>query len=525
MAQENLTVLDERLSEERAYWLGKLAGEPAAASLPADYPAARAAGRRAALPLALDPRLGERLVAVCGGRDSLLLASLIAVIRILLSKLTGLADFVVGTTIHKQHSDVAALNRLLALRDRLAPEATLREVLATAKQTLAEAYAHQKFPFQRLVSLLDPERQGGGAPLFSVAILLVDINDREHAATPGLEVVFLFRRTEGGLDGTIEYEAERFRPATIELAARQLGRTVELLLGSPDAKLSEIDLATPEEAERILVACNDTAADYPLAAVDELIARQAARTPLSVALALGDRTCSYRDLDRRASALARDLARHGIGSGDRVGIFLEHSFEMVAAVLAVLATGAAYVPLDPEHPPSRVELMLADSAAVLVLTATDLACRLPAGTRTLCLDWAAWPQEVEEYACALPCRPGAPERVAYILYTSGSTGRPKGVEVQHRALVNYLTWAEKAYFDGEPLAFALYTSLTFDLTVTSLFDAAPRRRPDRHLSAARRRVFSSRPPRRRSRRPPQADPQPPRAVPRQATSAAAASAV
>src|SRR5262249_659704 len=178
---------------------------------------------------------------------------------------------------------------------------------------------------------------------------------------------------------------------------------------------------------------------------------------------------TYQQLEQRSNQLARYLQSNGVRSGAYVGISLEHSLETVVSIWAVLKTGAAYVPLDPGHPPARLKFVLEDAQIAYILTQQSLKDRLPAtsGIRLICVD-----SEWETIAAGhehTPLNLGTPEDVAYVIYTSGSTGQPKGVRIQHQALVNYICWAKEVYLESEPAAFALYASLGFDLTVTSIY--------------------------------------------------------
>jgi amino acid adenylation domain-containing protein/non-ribosomal peptide synthase protein (TIGR01720 family) len=462
-------VLEQRLATEREYWLAKLGGEPPLVGFAADYRAAGGPPERRQLPLPLPPATAERLLAACGGRDSLLLAALVAVTKLLLHKYTGAEDIVVGSTIHRRHGDVAELNRVLALRDTVTPEATVRAVLGAVKQTLAEAYEHQKFPYPLLLERLQPAAARGRTPLFSVGVLLATINDRRHADGMAAEVLLLFDRGVSGLSGVLEYDAGRFRAATMEAAARHFRHLLAEVLARPASRVGDLELIGDAERRELLAGWRaGTAAPPPTACVHELFAAQARRFAGETAIVAGGETLTYGELEIQANRLARALRRRGAGPGARVAILLEHGTGAVTAVLGVLKAGAAYVPLDPGHPPARIEHVLADSGACLVVTAANLASRLPASPAAFRLE--AERQAVGREPGSAPAGadtwPGWP---AYVIYTSGSTGLPKGVEVSHASLAGYLAWAERVYTRGERLSFPLFTSLSFDLTNTSLF--------------------------------------------------------
>jgi len=232
-----------------------------------------------------------------------------------------------------------------------------------------------------------------------------------------------------------------------------------------EALLDRIEDAVAHDGARRWAA-NRTAAPYPAdRTAIELFADQVARRPDAVALVAGAREVSYRALAQRAGAIAAALTARGVGPGAVVGLLADRTVDAVAAILGVLAAGAAYLPIDPQYPAERIGLLLGDAAAPLCLVERAHAATLAgvfAGPR-LVLD------EIEiADGAALPAAAATPSDLAYVIYTSGSTGRPKGVEIEHRSLVNYLAWAQRAYGVDASSRFALFTSLSFDLTVTAL---------------------------------------------------------
>jgi amino acid adenylation domain-containing protein len=232
---------------------------------------------------------------------------------------------------------------------------------------------------------------------------------------------------------------------------------------------------TERERPPLVIEYDDSASPYPAdKSIIELFEAQAARTPEDEAVRLDDRTLTYRELDERANQVAAHLRTFGVGSDQLVALYMDHSIEVVCAILGVLKTGAAYVPVDPAAPQERIAFMLQDIAAGLagtppVLVAhSRLAANLPGGAArvvTLDADFAS----IAAYPVSSPHSRVPPHSLAYVIYTSGSTGTPKGVMIEHRSLVNYIWWAEGQYCRGERLVWPLFSSLAFDLTVTSIF--------------------------------------------------------
>ncbi len=239
------------------------------------------------------------------------------------------------------------------------------------------------------------------------------------------------------------------------------------------------DDRTPTEREHrsLVVEYNDSASPYPVdKTIVALFEDQVARTPDDEAIRFGDQSLTYRELNERANQMAAHLGASGVGPDQLVALYMEHSIEVVCAILGVLKTGAAYVPVDPASPQERLGFMLHDIAATragalpVLVTQSQLRAGVPSGAAqvvTLDADFAA----IRRYPVANPQRTIAPppESLAYVIYTSGSTGTPKGVMIEHRSLVNYIWWAKEQYSRGERLSWPLFSSLAFDLTVTSIF--------------------------------------------------------
>lgn len=466
------TFISEQLEDEKAYWLEKLGGDLIPApGLPLDFNRpAEFVGRDAYCELELELQTATRLLEVCRGAESLVFAALLTVLKICLFKYNGADDIVVGTSIHEQHAEVSPLNRLLALRSRVNGELTARGLMEEVRLTLSEAYANQRFPFERLLELLNVEIANNRAPLFNVVAVLENINSRANIEQSMHDITLVFAIKEGRIGGTIEYNEELFAQASIELFARHFETVLHAVLDYPEVKIADIELLSVERRRELIIDFNATERDYPKdKTVQALITEQALHRPEAVAISCAGQILTYSELERRSNELGRYLRGRGVGRGMCIGIYLEHSIETLVALLGTLKSGATYVPFEPSHPVSRMSFMLKDAEISLVLTQERFSESIEAaGAEAICLD-TCWPQISGVYETHLPPDEAKGEDLAYIMYTSGSTGEPKGVEIRHGSLVNYTLWAKETYGFTEHTSVALYSSLAFDLTLTSIF--------------------------------------------------------
>ncbi|HEY0557957.1 MAG TPA: amino acid adenylation domain-containing protein, partial [Thermoanaerobaculia bacterium] len=464
----------EVLAGQLAYWRGRLAGAPPLLELPTDRPRpAELSFRGARRPLALPAELGRELMAL-GRRENLTpFMVLFGGFAALLARYTGQTDLVVGSPIaNRRRTEIEGLVGFfvnnLVLRVDLDGDPGFRELGSRVREAALGAFAHQDLPFEKLVDELRPERALSYSALFQVMFNL------QNARPPKIELsrltltplaVELSRSPfdlsvnllEGadGFAGGLEYATDLFDPETADRLARHFEALLRGIAAEPGRRLSEIPLLSAAERRQLLADWNDTGRDWPAGTlVHELFEAQAARTPDAVAVADGTETLTYAGLDERANRLAHHLRSLGAGPEALVGLCVERSAAMVVALLAVLKSGAAYVPLDPSHPAERREMVLADSGVSLLLTDE----RLLADREAIA---AASPEAPE--------RRTSEESLAYAIFTSGSTGRPKGVQLPHRAVVSFLrAMAERPGMREGDVVPAL-TTLSFDIAGLEIY--------------------------------------------------------
>ena len=277
-----------------------------------------------------------------------------------------------------------------------------------------------------------------------------------------------------GLSGYIEYSADLFDSATVEELGARLVRLLRAAVEAPEARLHELEIVTAEERHRLLNEFN-LKAEQPAATTTlvELFEAQVERTPEATALSFGQQRLSYAELNSHANRVAHYLMGKGIGRESLVGIALERMPEMVMAIIAVLKTGAAYVPLDPEYPKARLEHMLADARPAVVITSMKLGeeLRLNAEIEFVLLDATEVQSELRQVGDSNPGREVSAEDAAYVIYTSGSTGEPKGVVVTQGNVTRLFAATERWFHFGVEDVWTLFHSYAFDFSVWEMWGA------------------------------------------------------
>jgi amino acid adenylation domain-containing protein len=469
-----------------AFWRERLAGADTVLELPADRPRPALESFRGAIHPFSVPEADARALAALGREaGATLFMTLLAAYEALLLRVTGQADFLIGTPVAgRDRAEVEELigffaNTLL-LRARLTGNPAFRELLARVRRDTLEGYGQADVPFERIVEELRPERHLSHNPLFQTMFALQNLPGGA-VELPGLAIEPLsierglakldltleMAETEEGLEGYFEYNTDLFDGATIERLAASFRTLLSGLAAHPDRPVGDLPLLSNGERRWMLTGWNPAPTEEPAVPVHRLFAGRAAQDPDAPAVLFGGGRLTYGELDRRANRLARHLQKLGVGPDVAVGVCLERSFEMAEAVLAVLKAGGAYVPLDPGYPRERLAYMIEDTGMRVLLTQDHLASNLPEGPALLRVDAgrAAWAKEGD----TAPRVEIHPESLAYVIYTSGSTGRPKGVQVPHRAIANHAAAIAARYGLGPADRVLQFASLSFDIAAEEMF--------------------------------------------------------
>jgi amino acid adenylation domain-containing protein/natural product biosynthesis luciferase-like monooxygenase protein len=446
---------EEALATSMSYWKKHLADVPALLAMPVDHPRPAVQSHRgAAYQFELSVELQNSLRALSQREGVTLFMLMLAAYKVLLWRYSSQEDIVIGTPVANRtraelEDVIGPVMNTLALRSRVHRGQRFLELLREVRETTLEAYVHQDVPFAQVVEALQPQRTLSHAPLFQVGFTFQNI-PFERIELPGLtlqplqlpsgiakfDLTLMVNEESGRLATELEYSTDLFERATVERLANHFRTLLTAIVAAPDTGIGELPLLSAAERQQLLIEFNATEhARQSGCCVHDLFAEQARRTPTHPAVLFKESSLSYRELNERANQLAHWLRTKGAGPDVRVAICMERGFDMLIALLGVLKSGAAYVPLDPGYPRERLAYMLEDCAPALLLTQRSLLDRTDAdAVPRFCLDGDS--AALMEQSTADPPTIASERHLAYVIYTSGSTGNPKGVMVEHSGLVN-----------------------------------------------------------------------------------------
>ncbi|MGE5340424.1 MAG: amino acid adenylation domain-containing protein [Candidatus Omnitrophota bacterium] len=516
---DRLWIAAGKKAKEKEYWLEKLSGELSVSRFPYSHVNKNITTENLdsdSVCIEFDKDISSSLVKWSADSDIRLYIILNAVLALLLSKYTGNEDIIIGTPVshgaHGEHGEksnegAGFINTVLALRHQLNGEISFKELLFQVRQTIIEANENQNYPFEVLVRQLEIPFSEEERPLFDVALVLENIQDKEHLSVINPKVIFSFLRVEEIIEGKIEYNPRFYHRQMIERISLHFGHMIEIILSDPDKKISEIEIITEEEKRQLLNDFNNTAAEYPRdKTIHELFEEQVIKAPDCIAL-LGPTSVgalreappsqnsnwairesplqiSYGELNERSQKLADELIQKGVGTDTIVGIKIGRSIEMIIGLLGILKAGGAYLPIDPDYPQERIEYMLKDSQARFLVThSVGADPRICPNTFKILGAYIDAPLQRDIHVGADPCvcpsaffLPASDNRqlanlLAYVIYTSGTTGKPKGTLIEHRNVVRLMVNDLFQFEFNDRDIWTMFHSYCFDFSVWEMFGA------------------------------------------------------
>ena len=476
------------LEAQLDFWREHLVGAPPLLELPTDRPRPVIQSfRGAVLPIALSPELSARLGSLARTHGATLFMLLLAAYQVLLARLGGRPDVVVGSPIAgRRQLEVEGLVgffvNALALRGRLDGRTSFTDFLAQVREATLDAYSHQDLPFERLVDEVAPDRDLSRTPIFQVTFTLENAARRQEVphsladlrmgrlgfttTTVKFDLELALQEMDGQIFGDFTYSTDLFDATSIGRWARHLETLLETLVDAPEDAVLDAPWWSPAERQQLEREWNDTGFGGGGELLPQRVLGQAQRRPEAIAVTFQQEHLTYGWFVRRARQLAQHLRTLGVGPEVRVGLCVDRSLALPIGALGIWLAGGAYVPFDPSHPAERMAFMIDDARMDVLLTQTEIASRESLMAQHLVYLDQSWPETVEEGAAQAWAEPELrPESLAYVIYTSGSTGQPKGVEVHHGGLRNLVDWHLTTYGVSEGDRASQVAGLAFDASV------------------------------------------------------------
>ncbi|WP_449600898.1 amino acid adenylation domain-containing protein [Paenibacillus sp. Marseille-Q9583] len=478
-------IRSESMKAQENYWIEQLQGDIPALNLPVDFP--RPAVRSfegASLTATLNEELFGRIGALSRETGTTSYMVLMAAFQIMLAKITGEQDLLVGTVAAGRtegdiHDTVGMFAQTLVIRGNPAFDKTGKQFLQEIKMTTLNAFENQDYPFDHLVHALDVKPDASRNPLFDAMFIYENtesgrlqfgdtvctpIQNSAGSAKTDLTLVAV-EEIAVGISLKWDYSLQLFKLETVKRLSRYFTEVLSQLCSCPDTSISMLEMVNGAEKEALLFGYNNTAVEY-----EEnntlllLFEEQAVSNPEQIALVHGDSQITYGALNERAEQMARGFVSLGIQPSATVAVMLDRSIEMVIGILAIWKAGGAYVPLDPDYPQERISFMLEDCGAKWLLINEQGSKKIHFSGTVINFEK---PVEHQDEG-TLPLKK-SPDDLAYVIYTSGTTGRPKGVAVTQRSIANTLQWRREAYALGISDTVLQLFSFSFDGFLTSLF--------------------------------------------------------
>jgi amino acid adenylation domain-containing protein len=483
-AQWQIQHLDTIDHKDLDYWLAKLRGISDGITLPTDFPRPPTQTFKCKWELRkVESWLYSQYLDFCSNHNITLYMLLLAAFKTLLYRYTLQEDILLGSPISgRTNKDiehvVGFFVNTIILRTTVKKDMSFGELLEKTKANCLEAQQHQDLPYDRLIEKLNPQRLRDRNTLFQVMFAHQDARywktDWARLSTRTVEIcsgtsIFDFtlfvEENEEGLLLRGEYNADLYKPSTIQRVLFDLEHVLSYAISDPSKPISEMDVSREKDSCRINDLMNATRVPYPTQCIHQLLEEQAVKTPDAVAAEFEGQTLTYSQLNARANRLAHYLREQGVRADTPVGICMDRSLEMMVGLVAILKAGGGYVPLDPLYPADRLRFMAQDIGVKLILADAGLQAIFPDSVERID---PADARIFESYPTANPPCDGTSEDLAYIVFTSGSTGTPKGVAVPHRGVVRLLFGTDYMEF-GPELAMLQLAPVSFDASTLEIW--------------------------------------------------------
>jgi amino acid adenylation domain-containing protein/non-ribosomal peptide synthase protein (TIGR01720 family) len=446
--------LDKKLD----YWRAKLK-DCTPMDLPTDFKRPLVlTGHGTSAVFSIDKALALGINQLCQQEGTTLFMTLLAAFKILMHRYSGgQRDICVGTPIAgRQQEEVEGLIgffvNTLALRSEVNDELPFKDFLAAVRITTMDAYDNQEVPFEKIVDAVVMERSLERSPLFQVMFILQNIPEAKpinlgqveltaekiKQESSKFEISFSVTERADGLFGMVEYNTDLFTAETIQRMILHYKELLRSIVCNPDQLIGDLQMLTPVEKDRLLLTFNDTKVEYPKdKSIVDLFIEQVKQSPDNTAIGFEEQRLSYEELNERSNQLAHYLIAKGVKAETLVPVCIERSMDMIVAILGILKSGAAYVPIDPEYPAERIQFMLEDTGAKIVVSSVQSSSKLPVKNAYDIVEINGQQRaKINSQSTNNLQLEVKADQLAYVIYTSGSTGKPKGVLVTNNNVVS-----------------------------------------------------------------------------------------
>ncbi|MBT4836028.1 MAG: amino acid adenylation domain-containing protein [Methylococcales bacterium] len=479
----------DSLNQQIDYWKEQLSnGQVPTLDLPTDRPRPHQQSFRGAkVQQSISMELLVGLEDLSQEESASLGMTFLAAFNLLLSRYASQDDIVLGYPVaNRKRTETESLIgffvNTLAIRTDLSGEPNFRTLLTRVREICFGAFANEDVPFEKLVETMDIPRDPSRNPLFQVMFTMQN-TPMEELHIPGVQTYILevdnytskfdlwmslWERSDGVI-ATLEYNTDLFDQETIENMMNHYQVLLQSIVNAPNKPITQLSMLSADERHNVLIDWNQTQVEQTTdLCIHQYIEKQVEKTPDAIAIVQGKQSISYRELNEKSNQLAQHLRVYDVGPDVLVGLCTPPCIEMMIALLGILKAGGAYVPIDPGYPAGRIEYMLKNSKAPVLLTVDALKAQLPSGqSKIICLD-TEW-ESISRRSTKNLISGVTPDNLAYIIFTSGSTGNPKAAAVMHRGVCNLLHWYTREFVMNEQDKTLVISSFGFDLTQKNLF--------------------------------------------------------
>lgn len=484
MIQEN------HLKTLKNFWEKELKGLEPTEILP-DFPRPKKItydGKR--ISLDIEGEILSELKNICVSNNLTFFMAMLSIFNVLLHYYTGNKDLVIGTPTANRVDP--ALNKLIGLfvnmvviRTKLEPNLTFKEFLLSVREKVLSCFSNQLLPFEKLVEYVNPSRDSSRHPLFQIEFTTesthleeIKLTDKVsidskiiHDNASRFDLSFIANNSENKIKITIEYNTQLYHFLTIETLLQNFTHILHTVVLNPNIKISDIVPNSKQNIYKLTEIANGLISNsYDHQTIIALFEEKVKIYRDKVAITFGDTKMTYEELDKKADKLASIMIKEGIKSESRIGIYLDRSSEMVISIIAAFKAGAAYVPLEKEHPKERIHQILASANLTAIVTDTicsDILNSYSGAEKIFIFNINE--QSEDNFYLSKPKNSILPDNLAYIIFTSGSTGIPKGVMISHRAVTSFITSINRSYQIIDQDNIIQYASLSFDVSVFDIF--------------------------------------------------------